>query len=91
MVRKQLPFHQHHDGLVRIKSWTIRVYTMDWIWLAVKMAVIFHLIWNIIVFGNPLLNIKTNNLSEVTRIFQDKNSASQMFCWLDVVYLAHKN
>ena len=20
MVRKQLPFHQHHDGLVRIKS-----------------------------------------------------------------------
>jgi len=39
-----VPFHQYHHGFVRIKSLIIRVNTMHWPWLAVKMAVVFHFI-----------------------------------------------
>jgi len=60
----------------------IRVDTMPWPWLAVKMVVIFHFIRNIMVFGNPLINIKTNNLLVVTRIFQEENPVLLVRCCL---------
>jgi len=51
---------------------------MHWPWLAVKWQLLFILF----VFGNTLLNMKTNNLLVVIRIFLEENPVLLVRCCL---------
>ena len=77
IVRKRVPFHHYHDGLMRIKSLIIRVDTMHRPWLAVKMAVVFHYIC----FCEPVAQYE-NKVLVVTWIFLEENPVLLVRCCL---------
>ena len=62
---------------MRIKSLIIRVYTMYWPWLAVKMAVVFHFIC----FWEPLAQYE-NKVLVVTWILREENPVLLVRCCL---------